>query len=91
MRLIVNSGSIVNRGGTARVLQFFDMAIGWCEEMPNARRTQTWLWASDNFTAMLNISPLVYECLGKVKFEGTAYLEYQRPVSQHRRHSSEAL
>jgi GAF domain-containing protein len=50
---------------------------GWREEYPDPRITQMKLRASDDFAPELNVPPPVYECLGMIELEGTAYLGYR--------------
>jgi hypothetical protein len=50
---------------------------GWSEEYPDPRFIQMKLGEGDPFSAVLSNSPPIYECLGRVEFEGTAYLGYR--------------
>lgn len=50
---------------------------GWREEPPDARFGQMKRRTSDDFAAAPNVHPPVYECLGGIEFEGTAYLGYR--------------
>jgi hypothetical protein len=49
---------------------------GW-SEYPDPGFMQRNLGTVADFAAVLNMSPPVYECLGRIEFEGTAYLGYR--------------
>jgi hypothetical protein len=50
---------------------------GWSEEYPDPRFAQMKLRTIDDIAAVPNVPPPVYECLGRVEFEGAAYLGYR--------------
>jgi hypothetical protein len=50
---------------------------GWSEEYPDPRFMQMKLRTSEDFAAVPNVTSPVFECLGRVEFEGTAYLGYR--------------
>jgi hypothetical protein len=81
MRLSNNSIWIMNeyyiRIGQRAWANWTPFPWGWREEYADPRFIQMKLRASDDFAAVLNVPPKVYECLGRVEFEGTAYLGYR--------------
>jgi hypothetical protein len=50
---------------------------GWSEYYPDPGFMQWNLGTVADFAAVLNRPPPVYECLGRIEFEGTAYLGYR--------------
>jgi len=50
---------------------------GWRDEYPDPRFMEMKLKTSDDFAAAPNVHPPMYACLGRVDFEGTAYLGYR--------------
>jgi hypothetical protein len=81
MRLSDNSRWIMNayyiRIGQRAWANWSPFPWGWSEDYPDPRFMQMKLGAVADFAAVLNISPPVYECLGRIEFEGTAYLGYR--------------
>ena len=80
MRLSHDSGWIVHeyyiRIGHRAWANWSPFPWGWSEEYPDPRFMQMHT-ASNEFTVMPNVPPLVYECLGRVDFEGMAYVGYR--------------
>ena len=80
MRLSDNSRWIMNayyiRIGQRAWANWSPFPWGWSEEYPNPGFLQMHT-AGNEFTVMPNVPPLVYECLGRIEFEGTAYLGYR--------------
>jgi hypothetical protein len=81
MRLSDNSLWVMNayyiRIGQRAWANWSPFPWGWSEEYPDPRYIQMKLGANDPFSAVLSNSSPIYECLGRVEFEGTAYFGYR--------------
>jgi hypothetical protein len=80
MRLSDNGLWIMNayyiRTGRRAWANWSPFPWGWSEEYPNPGFLQMHT-AGNEFTVMPNVPPLAYECLGRVDFEGMAYVGYR--------------